>query len=141
MSPARLVSPPSHPRLSGRCDFDYPARRRCQGLQGGLGGQGYRRLIALLDPDATATADSGGLARARLLPISGAERIARYAVEVAAMAPDLMLLERTVNGKPGLAGQQDGVTVLVVAVDAADERIKHIWAVRNPEKLRSWTMG
>ncbi|HVC03161.1 MAG TPA: RNA polymerase sigma factor SigJ [Candidatus Acidoferrales bacterium] len=98
-------------------------------------------LIALLDPDATATADSGGLARARLLPISGAERIARYAVEVAAMAPDLMLLERTVNGQPGLAGQQDGVTVLVVAVDVADERIKHIWAVRNPEKLRSWTMG
>jgi RNA polymerase sigma factor (sigma-70 family) len=98
-------------------------------------------LIALLDPDATAIADSGGLVRAHLLPISGAERIARYAVEVAGMAPNLMLLERTVNGQPGLAGQQDGVTVLVVAVDVADERITHIWAVRNPEKLRSWTMG
>ena len=57
------------------------------------------------------------------------------------MAPDLVLLERTVNGQPGLVGQQDGVTVLVVAVEVAHQRIKHIWAVRNPEKLRSWTMG
>jgi RNA polymerase sigma factor (sigma-70 family) len=98
-------------------------------------------LIGLLDPDATAIGDSGGLVRAHLLPISGGEQIARYAIEVAGMAPDLMLLERTVNGQPGLVGQQEGVTVLVVAVDVADERIKHIWAVRNPEKLRAWTVG
>jgi hypothetical protein len=98
-------------------------------------------LIGLLDPDATAIADSGGLVRAHLLPISGAEQIARYAIDVADMAPDLTIMERTVNGQPGLVAQQDGVTVLVVAVDVADERIKHIWAVRNPEKLRSWTIG
>jgi RNA polymerase sigma factor (sigma-70 family) len=98
-------------------------------------------LIALLDPDATAVADSGGLARAHLLPISGGEQIARYAIEVAGMAPDLRLLERTVNGQPGLVGQIAGVTVLVLAVNVADERIRHIWAVRNPEKLRSWTVG
>jgi len=29
----------------------------------------------------------------------------------------------------------------VLAVDVADERITHVWAVRNPEKLRSWTVG
>jgi hypothetical protein len=97
-------------------------------------------LIGLLDPDATAIADSGGLVRAHLLPISGAEQIARYGIDVADMAPDLTIMERTVNGQPGLVAQQDGVTVLVVAVDVADERINHIWAVRNPEKLRSWTM-
>ncbi|HVA06441.1 MAG TPA: RNA polymerase sigma factor SigJ [Acidimicrobiales bacterium] len=98
-------------------------------------------LIALLDPDAAAIADSGGLVRAHLLPMSGGEQIARYALEVAGMAPDLMLLERTVNGQPGLVGQIAGVTVLVLAVDVDDERITHIWAVRNPEKLRSWTVG
>jgi RNA polymerase sigma factor (sigma-70 family) len=98
-------------------------------------------LIALLDPDATAVADGGGLASAHLLPIMGGEQIARYAIEVAGMAPNLMLLERTVNGQPGLVGQQDGVTVLVVAVKVADQRITRVWAVRNPEKLRYWTMG
>ena len=33
-----------------------------------------------------------------------------------------MLLELTVNGQPGLVDQQDGVTMLVVAVDVVDER-------------------
>jgi hypothetical protein len=32
--------------------------------------------------------------------------------------------------------QLDGVTVTVVAFDVVDDRIKRIWAVRNPEKLR-----
>jgi RNA polymerase sigma-70 factor (ECF subfamily) len=27
----------------------------------------------------------------------------------------------------------------VLAFDFAADRIKHIWAVRNPEKLRRWT--
>jgi hypothetical protein len=51
------------------------------------------------------------------------------------------ILERTVNGQPGLVAQQDGVTVTVFAFDLAGDRIKHIWAVRNPEKLRPWMTG
>jgi hypothetical protein len=27
------------------------------------------------------------------------------------------------------------------AFDVAGDRIKHIWVVRNPEKLRPWTTG
>jgi RNA polymerase sigma factor (sigma-70 family) len=97
-------------------------------------------LIGLLDPDATAIADSGGLAVAFLRPIEGGEQIARAWVEIANRAPSNMtFLERTVNGQPGLVAQQDGVTVTVFAFDIVDDRIKHIWAVRNPEKLRPWT--
>ncbi len=98
-------------------------------------------LIGLLDPDATAIADGGGLVSAVLLPIEGAEQIARMAIEIAGRTPDLTILERTVNGQPGLVAQQDGVTVTVMAFDVAGDRIKHIWAVRNPEKLRPWTAG
>jgi hypothetical protein len=43
-----------------------------------------------------------------------------------------MVLERTVNGNPGLVAQLDGVTVAVYAFDIAGEKIKHIWAVLNP---------
>jgi hypothetical protein len=50
-------------------------------------------------------------------------------------------VERTVNGQPGLVAQLSGATVTVFAFDIADDRIKRIWAVRNPEKLRSWTTG
>ena len=96
-------------------------------------------LLGLLDPDATAIADGGGLVSAVLRPIVGGEQIAQMAVDVTGTAPNLMILERTVNGQPGLVAQQDGVTVMVMAFDVAGERIKHIGAVRNPEKLRPWT--
>lgn len=99
-------------------------------------------LIGLLDPDATAIADGGGLATTFLRPIEGGEQIARAWVEIADRRPgDMTVLERTVNGQPGLVAQQDGVTVTVFAFEVAGDRIKHIWVVRNPEKLRRWTTG
>ena len=97
-------------------------------------------LIGLLDPDATATADGGGLAVTFLHPIVGAEQIARAWIEIANRATDsAAFLERTVNGQPGLVVQQEGVIVTVFAFDVAGDRIRRIWAVRNPEKLRPWT--
>jgi RNA polymerase sigma-70 factor (ECF subfamily) len=64
----------------------------------------------------------------------------RYLLEITGRVPHLTLLERTVNGQPGLVVQQEGVTSAVLAFDVADDRITHIWAVRNPEKLRPWTV-
>ncbi len=65
--------------------------------------------------------------------------IARAWVEIAKRATSSMtVLERTVNGQPGLVAQQDGVTVTVFAFELAGDRIKNIWVVRNPEKLASW---
>ena len=97
-------------------------------------------LIGLLDPGATVIADGGGLVSAALRPIEGGEQIARYVVDIARRTPgNVTILERTVNGQPGLVAQQDGVTVTVFAFDVAGDRITHIWAVRNPDKLRPWT--
>ena len=99
-------------------------------------------LIGLLDPAATATGDGGGIARTFLRPIEGGEQIAQAWVEIANRAPsNMMFLERTVNGEPGLVAQQDGIIVTVFAFEVAGERIKHIWVIRNPEKLRPWTTG
>jgi RNA polymerase sigma factor (sigma-70 family) len=96
-------------------------------------------LIGLLDPDASAIADGGGLVSvAEFRPIQGGEQIARVAVDIAGRAPNLTILERTVNGQPGLVLQQDGAIFAVMAFDVAGDRIKHIWAVLNPEKLRPW---
>jgi RNA polymerase sigma factor (sigma-70 family) len=99
-------------------------------------------LIGLLDPGATAIADGGGLAVTFVRPIEGGEQIARAWIEIANRSlANMTLLERTVNGQPGLIAQQDDVTVTVFAFDIAGDRIKHIWAVRNPDKLRPWTTG
>ncbi|MFJ9445667.1 RNA polymerase sigma factor SigJ [Kitasatospora sp. NPDC101235] len=96
-------------------------------------------LVGLLAPDATMTADGGGLAGAALRPVVGGERIAQYLIHLADRAPGLTLLERTVNGRPGLVARHAGVNATVAAFGLADGRVTHIWAVRNPEKLRPWS--
>lgn len=84
------------------------------------------------------TADGGGLVGASLRPIEGGARIAQYMVAIADKAPGLELLERSVNGAPGLVARRDGVVMTVASFDVTDGRVTRIWAVRNPEKLRPW---
>ncbi|MFJ6793610.1 RNA polymerase sigma factor SigJ [Streptomyces sp. NPDC091268] len=96
-------------------------------------------LVALLDPGATMTADGGGLVGTALRPVEGGRNIAQYVVTIADRAPGLTLLERTVNGRPGLVAQHTGTPVTVAAFEVTGGRISRIWAVRNPEKLHAWT--
>ncbi|RSM72714.1 RNA polymerase subunit sigma-24 [Actinoplanes sp. ATCC 53533] len=99
-------------------------------------------LIGLLDPDAIATADGGGLAVTHLHPIVGGAQIARSYAEIARLSGDrTTFLECTVNGLPGLLARQDGTLATVFAFEIAGDRIRRIWAVRNPEKLRPWRIG
>ncbi|MFJ1808239.1 MULTISPECIES: RNA polymerase sigma factor SigJ [unclassified Streptomyces] len=95
-------------------------------------------LVDLLNPAAVMTADGGGMASTALVPIEGGHRIARYMAAIADRAPGLELLERSVNGAPGLVAQRAGVVMTVASFDVRDGRIASIWAVRNPEKLRLW---
>ncbi|MDW8805263.1 RNA polymerase sigma factor SigJ [Streptomyces scabiei] len=96
-------------------------------------------LVALLDPSAVLTADGGGLVGAVLRPVEGGTRIARYLVALADRAPGLELVERSVNGVPGLVARRAGVVMTVASFDVRDGHVTRIWAVRNPEKLRPWT--
>ncbi|MDT0462855.1 RNA polymerase sigma factor SigJ [Streptomyces gibsoniae] len=99
-------------------------------------------LISLLDPDATATADGGGLAVTHLHPIVGGEQIAHAYAEIARVSGNRTTFrECTVNGLPGLVAQQYGNIATVFAFEIAGDRIRHIWAVRNPEKLRPWRIS
>ncbi|MFC8915530.1 RNA polymerase sigma factor SigJ [Streptomyces sp. NPDC057116] len=96
-------------------------------------------LIGLLDPAVTAVGDGGGRVTALPYPVEGGEQVARFLVNIATRVADLTLVERTVNGRPGLLAQHAGATVAVYAFDVADGRVTHIWGVLNPEKLRQWT--
>jgi RNA polymerase sigma factor (sigma-70 family) len=95
-------------------------------------------LIGILDPNAIATGDGGGVVHASLHPTEGAEQIARFFAGLLAGAAGVTILERTVNGQPGLVAERDGVTVAVYAFDIGGDRITRIWAVLNPDKLRPW---
>ncbi len=98
------------------------------------------RLVDLLDPSIVVVADGGGKAQAALHPIHGAERIVNFLAKARERQPDLVLEETTVNGEEGLV-MRDGAgdLVVVMAFGIADDRIQHIWAVRNPEKLVRWS--
>ncbi|MFE3737253.1 RNA polymerase sigma factor SigJ [Streptomyces sp. NPDC059134] len=98
-------------------------------------------LVDLLDPAAVMTADGGGLVGTVLRPIEGGARIAQYLVAIADKAVGLELLERSVNGAPGLVARQAGAVATVASFEIADGRVTRIWAVRNPEKLRPWARG
>jgi RNA polymerase sigma factor (sigma-70 family) len=96
-------------------------------------------LIGLLDPDVTLTGDGGGLVPAALSPREGADQVAHFLFSIFRARPaNGALVERSVNGQPGLVGQQDGVTVVVYAFDVAGDQITRIWAILNPEKLEGW---
>jgi len=100
--------------------------------------QDIEALIGLLDPGATAVGDGGGLVTAMLHPVEGGDAIARHFAGLSVHLSDRTILERTVNGEPGLVIQLDGLTETVIAVEVAQGRVTHIWAVRNPEKLTPW---
>ncbi|MFD9902814.1 RNA polymerase sigma factor SigJ [Streptomyces sp. NPDC059063] len=119
-----------------------PAARRAdivRGFKQAWEAKDIAALIGLLDPDATGVADGGGLVNAAPVPMAGGEQIARYLIAVTDRVTDQVILERTVNGQPGLVIQHGGVTTSVMAFDFAGDRITQLWAVRNPDKLRPWT--
>jgi RNA polymerase sigma-70 factor, ECF subfamily len=102
--------------------------------------QDIASLIGLLDPEAVAVADGGGRAQAFREPIEGGPDIARHLVWLAGRIPaGLVIRESTVNGRPGLTAQLDGVTTTVYAFQVAGDRITRLWVVRNPDKLTRWT--
>jgi RNA polymerase sigma-70 factor (ECF subfamily) len=78
---------------------------------------------------------------AALRPVEGGVRIAQYMVAIADKAPGLELLERSVNGVPGLVARRGGVVMTVASFDVSDGCVTRIWAVRNPEKLRPWALA
>jgi RNA polymerase sigma-70 factor (ECF subfamily) len=96
-------------------------------------------LTALLAKDAVLVADGGGLRRAALNPILGAEKIARFFAGLKAKgAFDAVVAAwpARINGLPGLVSREQDGTLQTMAFESDGERIVAIYVVRNPEKLR-----
>jgi len=87
-------------------------------------------LIGILDPEATVTADGGGLVTAALRPPKAASRSPASTPRSPALRPTGQSWSVWSTALPGLVAQLDGV-VTVFAFGIAGDRIKHIWAVRT----------
>ncbi len=130
---------------SKRPRFDVPAEthaamvmRFIQAVEAGeLDG-----LLQLLTDDVEMMSDGGGKASAALWPVVGPNAVARFWLGLAAKGRDLYTVASIpVNGQLGialynLAGELETLlTFDVVADEAGEARIAHMYAMRNPDKL------
>ena len=93
-------------------------------------------LVGLLAADAVHYADGGGKARATMLPIFGAQKIARLWASLGRTQGPYEIRAVDVNGQPGVAATgPDGTVLSVITVDVSDDRVQAVWAVVNPDKL------
>lgn len=96
-------------------------------------------LRALFAEDAVHVSDGGGLVRAALRPLHGAERLARLYLQIGSQMSghDIGFEIRMLNGAPALL-IHDGQTLstaLWIEVDEDGEHIAAVHALRHPDKL------
>jgi RNA polymerase sigma-70 factor, ECF subfamily len=93
-------------------------------------------LMAMLAPDATWMADSGGKVSAARRPVVGAERVARAIAGLMRRAGATLHVQIvTCNSAPAvllyLGEQLEGV----ITLEIADDKITNFYVMRNPDKL------
>jgi RNA polymerase sigma-70 factor (ECF subfamily) len=97
-------------------------------------------LLAVLHADATLIADGGGKALAAPRPVIGADRIAEFVIDIVGKMrwseSDPRLV--TINGAPGLLLRHPTFGNGTYSFDITDGRIRAIYVVRNPDKLRGF---
>ena len=91
-------------------------------------------LMDVLSPDVVLVSDGGGLRKAALRPILGADKVARFLAGAGENVPVTLEIVY-VNGAPGLHILVDGRVETVVSAVLEDGLIAGLYAVRNPEKL------
>ncbi|MEV0347283.1 RNA polymerase sigma-70 factor [Nonomuraea sp. NPDC050680] len=91
-----------------------------------------QRLLDILAPDVVLLADGGGVKQAALVPVVGADQVARV---LGNLTPVASLQPAQVNGHPALIVRLDGMIDTVVTVRIDGGLIAGLYAVRNPEKL------
>ncbi|WP_449448377.1 RNA polymerase sigma factor SigJ [Thermomonas brevis] len=121
-----------------RFQVDASAQRRLlQRFVEAMRAPGMDTLQALFAEDAVHISDGGGLARATLHPLHGAERLARLYLQLARHGEgrDLRFEIATLNGAPALLLREGEALTTAMWIECDDHRITAILALRNPEKL------
>lgn len=102
-----------------------------------------RGLLELLARDATLTADGGGKSPAALRPVVGAQAVAARLVRLfhkGRAAPDLRIERVNCNSTPALVAYRGDHLEGVFLIEITDAEITHLYAIRNPDKLRTLTV-
>ncbi len=93
-------------------------------------------LMAMLAPDATWTADGGGVVSAARRPVVGAERVARAIAGLIRRGAAALRVEMvTCNSAPAVLFYLDERLEGVITVEITDDKISNFYVMRNPDKL------
>ena len=96
-------------------------------------------LQSLLVADAVLHSDGGGKKPAALRLIEGADKISRFFAGLSRKPKSMQPIwsrQVQVNGLPGWATVESDGTVQVTALQIAEDGIRAIYVIRNPDKLR-----
>ncbi|MFG2023448.1 RNA polymerase sigma-70 factor [Streptomyces sp. NPDC048825] len=107
-------------------------RRTVEAFQRAVETGDLQRLLDILAPDVVLLTDGGGVVRAALAPVVGADQVAHVLGRIAAA---MSLQPTQVNGDPALIVRLGGEIDTVMAMRIDDGLITGLYAVRNPEKL------
>ncbi len=127
-------------KLRSRTAASSPARRQQLAVATAFAGavisgdiDAVRQQLA---DDATLTSDGGAHHHAARHPIVGADRVARFVVNLSRRTPAHARVDMVwVNGSPGLVVRVDDRPILVSVVEVEDDRVvRQYWTV-NPDKL------
>jgi RNA polymerase sigma factor (sigma-70 family) len=101
-------------------------------------GGDFDALVSVLNPDARLRIDGGAKLAAASVAVSGAEAVARQALQGLASVvnrPALRLHPAVVNGAAGVVATLAGRPISVIAFTITDGKIAEIDAVADPERI------
>lgn len=119
----------------GTVDPERNAQITAQFLETAAGGD-VEALMAILAPDVTWIADSGGKVSADRRPVVGAARVAAAIaglIRKAAAKLDVAMV--TCNSAPAVLLYLDGCLEGVITLEIVEQKITNFYVMRNPDKL------
>jgi hypothetical protein len=117
-------------------------RAALEALQRAVETGDLQHLLDILAPDVVFLGDGGGVVKAALTPVVGADRVARLlAAGLGRVAAAVSLQPAQVNGYPALMLRLNGEIDGVLAVRIDDGLVTGLYYVRNPEKAVTCRAG
>lgn len=93
------------------------------------------RTLELLDADVVLLSDGGPERRAARQPIVGADRVARFTINIARRGEVTGLQATEINGSPALVLEIDGTMPMVITGEQRDGKVIRLFVLLNDEKL------
>jgi RNA polymerase sigma-70 factor (ECF subfamily) len=128
---------------AGRPRFDVRSEdqaRIAAAFLSAAGSGDARQLAAVLAQDAVLITDGGGKVKAALNPIRGRDKVIAFVLGVRKKSPfpdGTEFRPSTINGLPGFLIVRPDGAVETLSFEAENGLIRHIYAVRNPDKLKA----